>query len=61
MDHATSAGAGALIINGLAHGLQSISLNSVGVFVGIVWVLMQMYYKVKQERSRSQNERNKPK
>lgn len=54
MDHATSAGAGALIINGFAH-LQSISINSVGVIVGIVWVLMQMYYKVKNERKKGRN------
>lgn len=54
MDHATSAGAGALIINGLAH-LQELSIQSIGVLVGIAWVLMQMYYKVKNERKKSRN------
>lgn len=55
MDHATSASAGALIVNWLYSLSASISLNSIGALVGIIWVLVQIYYKIKNERMKARN------
>ncbi|MGZ3675361.1 MAG: hypothetical protein ACXVCO_13730 [Ktedonobacterales bacterium] len=59
METATTAGAGAMVSSPLWLSTINPYLQVAAVLMGIAWIGMQMYYKVKQERSRSQNERHK--
>lgn len=55
MDTATTAGAGAMLTTPLWLHTLNPYLQFVGMTLGISWVLMQMYYKLKNERKKSKH------
>ncbi|WP_316235051.1 MULTISPECIES: hypothetical protein [unclassified Bradyrhizobium] len=50
METATTAGAGAMITAPLWLSAVDPYLKVIGMAMGIAWIAMQMYYKVKNER-----------
>jgi len=48
------AGAGALLVNPLLHSAEA-GIQTLGVLIGIAWIAMQMYYKVRNERNNDRN------
>jgi len=55
METATTAGAGAMVTTPLWLHTINPYLQAVGFVMGIAWIAVQMYYKVKNERKKNRS------
>lgn len=55
METTTTVGAGAMVSTPLWLSAINPYLQAVGVILGITWIGVQMYYKIKNERKRDRN------